>query len=197
MTARWSGSSGRRDCGAVILVPTRSGGEALATGLVGTLAVDLGGAGARGLDTILAEALALGARPVAGVAVRAGTDGVASGRPVTGDSRVASVGGVSARTGEEASGSPEGWTIAGFAATDSASERILLTRVFTGADKATAPTSPARIDVASRAAPLRLKLRTRSSGSSSSSPRGRPARSAPLGKAKNVASSAPSSRWPG
>jgi hypothetical protein len=94
MTARGSGSSGRRDCGAVILVSTGSGGEAMATGLVSTLAVGLGGAGARGLGTTLADALPFGARPVAGVAVRAGPDGVGSWRPVTGDSRVASVGGL-------------------------------------------------------------------------------------------------------
>ncbi len=96
MTARESGSSGRRDRGIVILVSSRwSGGEALAMGLVGTLAIGLGGAHTRGLGTTLAEALAFGARPVAGVAVRA--DRVGSWRPVTGDS---SAGGFSARTGE-------------------------------------------------------------------------------------------------
>src|SRR5206468_10281113 len=114
----------------------------------------------------LAEALAFAARPVEGVAVRAGTDGLASGTPVTDDAPVGSVGGVSARTGAEAaSGSPEGWTIGGFVVTDSASGRTRFTRVSTSADEATrtttAPTSPARIDVASRAAPLCLKLRAR------------------------------------
>ena len=93
----------------------------MATGLVGTLAIGLGGEGARGLGATLAEALASSARPVA---VRAGADCVGSGTPVAGDLRTASDGGFSARPGEKASGSPEGGAIAGSAVTDGVSATV-------------------------------------------------------------------------
>ena len=113
MTAWGSGPSERKNSGVVILVSTGSGDEALAIGLVGTRAIGLGGAGG-GLGTTLAEGLGFSTCPLAAGAMRSSADGVGSGRPVAGDSRAASFGGFSARTGEEASGSPEGWALPRF-----------------------------------------------------------------------------------
>src|SRR4030095_1594380 len=87
--------------GDVIRVATASGGGVLAIGLVVTSAICLGGAVARGLGT---RAAALVSDAPAGA----------------GSSRAASDEECSPRTGQDASGSPGGWTSAGFAVTDGA-----------------------------------------------------------------------------